>query len=310
MAQNNDRLESSLRRQRQAQRRMEQRVLFSYSSLFALGLAIGLSGALYFAWRIYPLNPPVGTLADFLPSFKEEYVYMVSQQYAETDDWETANQYLIRLNDPAIDQYAVQQLDNYLRSGRSADAVRDMARLAQALGAEGQALDIFAPTPISGGVIEILPSPSPTLNPAAESPIATPTLLPSPTPILPATPIFPTETPIRPESGPFLLQEQEVVCHAELTAPRIEVIVLDENGEPLPAIEVLVRSDGQEDRFITGFKPEFGLGYGDVSMEADRSYAITLAEGSDTVSGLQIEICADQSGNAGWRLVFQKNGED
>lgn len=310
----NNRPETSptqLRRQRLDRRRSERRIILSFTSLFGLGFALGLIGSLYFAWLIYPLNPPVGSPADFLPRYKSEYVYMVSQAYGVTNDFDAARRQLDLLQDPDIAQYTVQTLDEYLRSGQPADAVRDMARLAQALGAEGRALDIFAPTPIGGGVIEVLPTVTPTPDEQANRP--TPTLLPSPTPILPNTPIPPTPTPLRPEEAPFQLLAQTEGCIDPSLGVQIGVYVVDENESPLPLTEVLVEWDSGSDRFITGFKPEFGEGYADFAMEEEGvSYAVSLIAGSETVSGLTAEPCTQESGEQGltnWELTFQAQPE-
>jgi len=68
---------------------------------------------------------------------------------------------------------------------------------------------------------------------------------------------------------------------------------------------VIVRWDGGEDRFFTGFKPDLGVGYGDFAMTPDVSYTVLLDEGSPEVSGLRVEKCADGR-DGSWRLVFQK----
>ena len=317
---------------RRRRRRRERRLFLSQSSFFGLGFALGLAGALYFGWLIFPLNPPVGRPAVFLESYKQEYLYMVSQRYARSDDWPEAKAALDQLEDPDIAQYALQELDLYLRSGRSADAVRDMAGLAQALGAEGQALAVFAPTPeIIANDVEILPSVTPSPAGAENSEngdaatdsdgLPTPTLLPTPTPILSPTPEFvvPTDTPLVPEQQPFALISQNGRCDTDGRPPQIEITVQDQNGQGIPLEEIIVSwneaGESREDRFITGFKPEFGSGYADFEMAVPSpdenfggsiSYGVSLASGSEVLGGLEPELCEGGSGRTSWELLFQK----
>lgn len=257
---------------------------------------------------------------------------MVSQRYARSGDWQEAKAALDQLEDPDIAQYTLQELDLYLRSGRSADAVRDMAGLAQALGAEGQALAVFAPTTeIIANDVEILPSITPSPIGAAENAetdsaadsasLATPTLLPTPTPILSPTPelLLPTDTPPVPEQQPFTLISQNGRCDSDGRPPQIEIIVQDQNGQGIPLEEIIVSwneaGEEKEDRFITGFKPEIGSGYADFEMAVPSSdenfggaisYGVSLSSGSEVLGGLEPELCEGGSGRTSWELIFQK----
>jgi hypothetical protein len=100
---------------------------------------------------------------------------------------------------------------------------------------------------------------------------------------------------------------QERVCEPNEPAPRIEVEVMDAVLDPLPGVEVIITWEGGSDRFFTGFRPDQGPGYGDFTMAPDISYAVTLAQGSPTISGLRIEPCSESAGGlpGGWRLSFQ-----
>ncbi len=305
--------EISTRRERRQRRRRERRLFFSLTSLLAIGLALGLAAGLYTAWVLIPLDETTSSPAVFRADFKRDYLFMVSQSYAADGDWEKARARLDLLQDPALDQTVLRLLEDFLREGRPAEAVRNLARMAERVGAQGTALDLFAPTPLTGGAVALIPTATPT---AAGTLPPTPTLLPTPTREPTRTPP-PTATD-RPGSGDgatatppprFLLLAQERVCQADLPAPRIEVDVVDASGDPQPGVEVVVRWEGGEDRFLTGFKPGAGPGYGDFTMTPDISYAVSMADGSGGVGGLRVETCADGSGPAGWRLVYRDLGQ-
>lgn len=275
------------------------------ASLLLLGLILGLIGGLVYAWII---NPIVYINADpvrLSERYKDEYVYLVSQSYALTGDWETAQTRLAALEEDTVAQRVAALFERYLREGEPAPAVRNLAQLTQRVGGESPALSLFGPTPRpprltptatfagSTATATLLPTPSLTPEPTRTP---QPTLTPSPTPIPTATP-----QPV------YRLLRQERVCDPQAPAPRIEVEVVDAVLEPLPGVEVIISWEDGIDRFFTGFRPDQGPGYGDFTMDPDRSYAVTLAEGSPTISGLRVEPCSEDEGGlaGGWRLSFQ-----
>ena len=96
-------------------------------------------------------------------------------------------------------------------------------------------------------------------------------------------------------------------CAADRTLALIQVVVLNANLDPVPGVPVQVSWPGGSDQFFTGFQPNEGPGYGDFTMATGVSYEVTLAAGSPTVSGLQLEACpaADGGQLGGWRLTYQ-----
>ena len=272
---------------------------FSTPSLLLLGLIIGLAGSLYYAWIVSPVIYTDASPARFTESYKAEYIFLVSQSLAVNGDWEQAQQRLAALDDPALSQTVTDLLNSYVVQQRPPEEIRNLAILAQQLGASAPAVALFAPTPI-GSV-----TPTPTITP-------TPLLLtaePSPTP-LPTVTIRPTATavptiPSEPTSQPtYRLLNQQQICSSDEIAPSIIVITLDALLDPLPGVEVWVQWDAGTDRFFTGFKPSLGEGAGDFAMSPDTSYTIGLAEGSPEISGLRIETCANGL-TGSWQLTFQ-----
>jgi len=277
--------------------------------MFIIALLGGIGLAIWLAWTVFPLNPPVGSPAVFQDQFRRDYLYMISESLAQTGDWEQAKARLDLLQADDLPQTVVLELENYLREGRSAEDVRHMARLAQGLGAEGAALDLFAPTVQPAAEVSVINTPTRigevTGQETAAVATATPTLLPTPTSIVP-----PTSTPIPVDELvssqlAYQLVAQEEVCVADDGPLEIEVFVQNADEEGVPGEEILVSWDAGTDRFVTGLKREVGAGYADFTMSAGISYSAELVSGSNRVGGLIIGSCEDGAGQTGWRLVFQ-----
>lgn len=274
------------------------------ASLLLIGLLLGLGAGLYYGWVVSPVVYIAAGPARLSPVYKETYLFLVAQSYAQDGDWPRAETRLNALEDPTLPQTVSDLLQVYLRRGEPEARVRPLALLAHQLGINDPAVALFvtpefqpSPTPTP----TLAPSVTPTLLPTATftpspSPTPSPTLTPSPT-------ITPSPTPL----PVYRLLSQERVCDRNGPTPRIEVITLDATLAQLPGVEVLVSWDSGTDRFFTGFKPTLGLGYGDFIMLPEISYTVVVAEGSSPVSGLRIEDCAAADGGqaGGWRLTFQ-----
>lgn len=272
------------------------------SSLLLLGLLLGLAGGLVYAWLINPIVYVDARPARMSERYQNEYIFLVSQSYAYSGDWETAQRRLAALDEPDLPQRVAALFERYLREGAPAGAVRNLATLTRKLGGENPALALFNPTPqppavtatatfaVSTATATLLPTPSPT-------PFPTGTPRPSPTPS--RTPL-PTATP-RPA---FRLLSQERLCSPAAPTPLIAVEVVDAQLDPLPGVEVIVNWEGGSDRFFTGFRLDESPGYADFFMAPDVSYSIRLAGGSPEISGLRIEACPEET-EGGWLLTFQ-----
>ena len=274
------------------------------ASLLLLGLIVGLAGGLYYAWAISPVAYVLVGPSRLSASYKETYIFLVAQNYAQDGNWPRAESRLNALEDPALSQTVADLLQRYLRRGEPETRLRPLALLADQLGVTDPAVALFV-TP------EFRPSATPTLT---LEPSTTPTLLPTatvtPSPTSTPSPTWtpaPTITPSPTALPVYRLLNQERVCEPDKPAPRIEVIALDVNLEQLPGVELLVSWDSGTDRFFTGFKPELGLGYGDFTMVPEVSYSVVVVAGSPPVSGLRVENCPVSEGGqaGGWRLTFQ-----
>lgn len=278
----------------------------SATGLVLLGLILGLAGSLYYAWVVDPIIFVNASPARLAPHEQEEYIIMVAQSYATDDNWSLAQQRLAALNDPNLPTTLGQLLERFVREGRPPDLLRDVAQVAQQVGSDSRAVALFAPTPLPGA--QPTATPTPPLVPVLPTATATETAVASPTADIPiATSTLLAELPT-PQPSPttrpnYRLLTQERIC-GEQPAPRIEVLTWDAFLNPEPGVEVIVRWQGDEDRFFTGFQPDRGLDYGDFTMQPDISYAIQLAAGSPEITGLRLEPC-DDGQPGGWRLTFQ-----
>lgn len=264
-----------------------------------LCLVIGLVGGLYYAWVVDPVVFTDASPARFSDSYQEEYILLVSQSYVVNENWPLAQQRLAALEDPNIAETVNDLLETAVRQNRPAPQLEQLAVVARNLGAQGQAVALFAPT-LPPGTVQPTPTPAiettPTSTPQPAA-TATETAVPTPT----GTATIPATATQQPN---YRLTEQTRLCSDEEPITRIEVIVLDAFLNDSPGIEIEVTWQNGRDRFFTGLKPENGRGYADFEMSPDVSYTVRLPDGSPEVSGLRIEECASGF-SGGWQLTFQ-----
>jgi hypothetical protein len=247
-----------------------------------VGLALGLAGGLYYAWRLDPVEYTDTAPASLRADFRASYLTLIASAYRATGDLPRAEARLaaFALPDPASSLATLAQ--QLLAAGVPTSEARALAQLA-----------------------EDLAGPSPT-HPPPQTPVPSGIPTQTRTPTITATPL-PTRTPTATPGAPFALAEQNRVCDATLAGPLLQVVVLDAAEQEVPGVEVIVIWDEGQDHFFTGLKPELGLGYGDFLMEEGVSYAVQLAGGRETITGLTAEDCVDEDGVfflGSWSLVF------
>lgn len=299
----------SLASRRQRQRWLRSRgPRISTGSLFLIGLILGLAGALYYAWIAEPVTFTEASPARLRDSYMNEYILLISQSYEADGNWELAQERLGALGESDPGQVIIEQLEANLRAGHPSSELYGLAVLARQIGVDNPVVDVFAPLPTptlsaqaTAAGIALETPPDPAEDPSAQTestrlPASTPTPTATPSPVP-----SPTQVPT------FRLLSQGLVCDPSGPVGRIEVVTVDSFLEPLPGVEVLVSWDGGQDHFFTGYKPEKGLGYGDISINSDTSYELMMADGSQVISGLRLELCDDIAGGfiGGWRLTFQ-----
>lgn len=261
--------------------------------LILIGVVVGVGLGLYYAWIVEPVVYESVSPARFGATSKEEYIFLVSQSYAANNDWSLAQERLSALEDANIQALVEKQLEAYLRSGQTTDVMRNLSLLAERLGANSVAIDIFLPE------VAATSTPPATLQPTPER-----TRSPSRTPI---PTIAATSEPSPTPFPKYRLLRREQVCHPQYPVPRLEVEIVDSILEPTAGIEVIIQWNEGIDHFFTGFHSDRSPGYGDFEMEPDVVYQVQVADGSPVVDDLKIEECGEAQGGlaGGWRLTFQ-----
>lgn len=293
-----------------ASRRQRQRWLRSRGprisgvSLFVISLLIGLAAALYYAWIEEPVTFTQASPARLRASYRDEYILLVSQAYEANGNWDVAEERLAALGASDPGQLILEQIEKTLREGRPSSELASLANLARQAGAVSPVLDVFAPAPTPSLVVQEVPESTPQVAADPVLPVVESSDIESNQPqpaVSPVEQVVPTQVPA------YRLLKMEKVCTPGEPMDRIEVVILDSLLEPLPGVEVLVSWDGGQDHFFTGFKPELGLGFGDINIEPDISYELTIAGNSQSVADIRLEICDSLAGDypGGWRLTFQ-----
>lgn len=226
------------------------RVILNAGAL-AFGVAVGLA----LAWYVFPVRYVDTAPGTLRPADRALALDLIAEAYLSEQDVARALERALALGeaDPA------QTFTARAQQARAANApetrVRALGALALALGQRP-------------GVAVVSPTARPTLTPAP----------PTPTPPPPATitappPTAPPPTPVM----AFALAEVQTVCDPA-QAGRIQVVTQDRVGNPVSAVAVQVTWDNGQtsDRFFTGLKPEFGLGYGDFDAQPGVTYTVRL----------------------------------
>ena len=254
-----------------------------------LAAAAGLAGGLLYTWVLDPIEtykaPPDSLYIE------EKFVYqtLIGDLYAYDGDLEQAQARLANLGIKAEGAAVADLVEQYLDSGGRPEDARNLARLAEDLGASGGVLLVFGPPPTPSPTPTVAPTAAPVPN-SAVSPTPPPTVTPSPT---------------------FRLIEQTALCASPEQPGKILIWVLDSEGNELAGVEVVVSWTSGQDRFFTGLHPELGVGYGDFEMKPKLEYDVTLADfGVDPVQGLTSDLesstCPTSTIAINWQLIFQQ----
>lgn len=281
-------------------------------SLIALliGLAIGLAGGWYYAYFLNPTQE-TSTRPDQLQLTEQEhYVVAIMLAYGYDSDLGTAINRLASLefaSDP------VQEVANiacnlartgYVDSTSGLRAVRAMRTFYQLQGRTGCA-DTIVPDPQS------VP-----LEVAIQAATPTQTLPPPPTKtpasvLATATPdgivVVPTTAPQRNYTGIIV----QTFCSVELSGI-IEIRVRVNSTEEIAGEPIRVAWENNQSDFVTGLKPERGIGYADFQMEPNLSYIVSMPGLSDPIpSALVAERCftieTNEEAITSYVIVFVRN---
>jgi hypothetical protein len=253
--------------------------------VLALALAAGLAAGLFFAWGLVPVAYQNAAPESLEPEQKLVYLALVGDLYATEGDLERAR---LRLSDLGVEtdgSTLAASIKQYLDSGGRTEEVRNLARLAQDLGASGGVLLVFGSTP------------------KVSTPVATETT--ETTPLPPTFELTPTP------GLTFRLVERTATCAPARQPGTIVVRVRDAEGNGMAGVKVAVSWATGQDRIYTGLRPELGPGYADLQMSPGVEYEVSVADArSDVAHGLTAElaagVCPTTSLNLDWEVVFQQ----
>lgn len=248
-------------------------------------VAIGLAGGLFFAWGFDEAEGFEAAPETLRAEDKLVYLLMIGDLYAYEQDLDLARDRLdlvdVEAGGDALAGYLEQYLDG---QGRAEDA-RNLARLAQDLGASGGVLVVFRPEPLPTAQPTATPA---TLSDASASAVLTPTPVPG-----------------------FRLAEKTAVCAGPDLPGKISVQVWDAAGEGLAGVALVVTWSQGEDRLFTGLRPDEGPGYADFEMSPGIEYQVSLVDlPGDVAQALTSDLasgdCPTDTVAIDWRLTFQQ----
>lgn len=285
---------------------------FSIVGIF-LGLVLGISAALFYAWTLAPIEESDTEPWQLNASTKDQYVVAIALSYANDNDLGIAINRLVGLQLPGDPIQAVADsacrlaTTGYVNSSSGLNAVRSMMRLYQLQGRSGCADSLISLDEGQGsGVVTIeVPTPTQTLTPppsktptqAAAAPTATPVLL-----------IVPTIPP----QNDFVFIGATPSCSTETSGLIVVQVYEADASTGSPGQEIRVRWDGGESRFFTGLKPEMGQGYADFEMESGKDYILDMPGHADPLSQpLSASGCNTPTGERAvisYRVVFRADG--
>lgn len=245
-------------------------------NLIIIGIALGSVLGLLSGWVFYPKGHAKASPATLRADYQELYMLMVAAAYRADHDLERASARLatLRLDNPVA---AITELaQRAALQKRNEFTVTTARELALALGGE-HTMETLPEQVMTGGM--------PTTTPS-ETATTEPTITPLPKVINLPTP-NPTQTPVY----DYVLLDQEQVCDANLTAPLIQVQVIDVNGQPLPGVQVVITWTDGQDRFSSGLKPEISPGYGDFTMIPGIMYSVQIGSRTLPLQGVISQTC-------------------
>ncbi|MGD2027466.1 MAG: tetratricopeptide repeat protein [Anaerolineales bacterium] len=286
------------------------------------GLIIGLVLGVVYVWLLTPVETIETQPEDLRADFKDAYRELIARAYLANNDLDRAETRLALLGDEDPARALSVQAQLTLSQENGDQAARALGLLAAALQGSGGA-PIYADSPTraptgddpepsatpEGGSGQTTETPEPSGSSAAtptsgsvddreetpETGETTPTITPTNTP-----------TPTATQGPPFVLSDFGLECDPAIDPPLIKVNVFDGAGNPVPGVAILVSWDTNTNRFITGLKPEYGLGYADFEMDPAVTYSLRLEVGGDPVNSITVQQCenADEPYWGSWQFNF------
>jgi len=272
------------------------------------GLVIGLIIGFVIARVFFPVAY-VDTLPAMLDEVsKDRYRSMIAIAYQVNNDLPRARARLNLLEDDYPVGALLDQARRMTQNDEPGQTITALKILAADLEGENfeptEELSSITKTEVPQTQIAVAPTATLGLEDAIHTPTASPT--PSPTPVFTFTP-RPTLTPLVSFDVPFVLRQKQEVCDTSLPDGLLQILVEDEDGEPLPGARIYVMWNGGEESFFTGLYPQVSPGYADFEMVSGEQYQVRVGTDSDLVDYLVVPMCegdASEEYNGGWLLRF------
>ena len=109
------------------------------------GLLVGVIAALYFAWRVMPLQVVDNQPRSLAPAFREDFVLLVAETFAIEQDMDRARARLASLGKTTGPAIVAQQTEKMIVTGAGSNDVNFMVQLAAALGVATPAMQKYLP---------------------------------------------------------------------------------------------------------------------------------------------------------------------
>lgn len=257
---------------------------------------------MFLSWYVFPVTYTQAQPYDLSPRAKDDLLRMIASTYMTDLSFERANQRLYYLQVPDVKTRLTELAQN------EPNVMTQQALVKLRLDLDHPAVARIQPTFTPRPTRDLTPSPRVTvivLEPTAIVPTGIP-------PTAAPTPIPPTSEPNQNAPGFELREKRALDCAATGGQAVIQVEVQDANGKGMRGILVEVNSAHGNEQFYTGFKPEYGNGFGDVTVVRG-TYSVHLVENarSSLVGDLRIEANAVECtsnpvGTEGWYLVFRQ----
>lgn len=275
-----------------------------------IGLLLGAGGGLFYAWNVDPVEQIDIAPWQLNEDDRNQYMVAVLLNHAHEGQLAETIQELVALrlpgNDPiqAVADIACEMARaGYVDSNSGYRAMRNVVLFYQGQGKSGCA-DELVPldaSPQADIVQVVLPTATPR-PPATKTP--TPPVEPSAT----STP-RPLATPTQPPQRAFELVRLTTFCDS-INPGTIEVRVVDFNAQGIPGQRLRVRWNDGDSLFVTGLKPERGIGYADFEMEPGLSYIVEMPGLSDPTTPIVADTCTLEGGGTAttsYQVVFRGN---
>src|SRR5512139_3378580 len=185
-------------------------------ALVLIALVIGVAIGLAYAWLVDPVTFSESSPAQVMTSYREAWLIMSSEAYAQDGDWERTQARVNALRAANLSQTFADLFERYQANGPNPTA-RALARLADRLNVRTPAMQVYLAM-----IVTATPEIMPTLKTAVTpQPIAT--SIPTATPESSCT-LTPSVTPM----PDYQVIERVAECASGQLPPQIRVIVQDQ----------------------------------------------------------------------------------